>query len=124
MRDHRKLQAFEYADAFVLEVYKATRAFPKEEMFGLTSQLRRAAVSAAANIVEGAARDSKKDYERLLGIALASLREAGYYVGLSIRLGYMSQADGGALHAQYEHCAKVLSGLISGLRRVRPVAKQ
>jgi len=75
MRDHRKLKAFELADGLVMAVYQATRSFPKDELFGLTSQLRRAAVSVAANIVEGCARDGEKEYLNFLNLAFGSLRE-------------------------------------------------
>ncbi len=124
MQDHRKLKAFQLADAFVLAVYRATRSFPSEERFGLTSQLRRAAVSVPANIVEGCGRDGLKDYLRFLGIAFASLgiafaslRESGYYVGLAGRLGYLSESDEQLLQAQYDECARVLAGLVAGLRK-------
>ena len=92
MRDHRKLKAFELADGLVMAVYQATRSFPKDELFGLTSQLRRAAVSVAANIVEGCARDGEKEYLNFLNMAFGSLREAGYLIDLSTRLGYLANS--------------------------------
>ena len=69
MRDHTKLRAFELADEVALLVYKVTAGFPKEEVYGLTSQMRRAAVSVPSNIVEGCVRDSQADYLRFLNIA-------------------------------------------------------
>ncbi len=64
MRDHTKLKAFELADEVALLVYKITAVFPKEEMYGLTSQMRRAAVSVPSNIVEGCSRPSQTDFLR------------------------------------------------------------
>ena len=85
MRDHRRLKAFELADDLVLAIYKLTSSFPKDESFGLTSQLRRAAVSIATNIVEGCARSSEKDLLRFLDIAYGSAREVEYQLSLAHR---------------------------------------
>jgi four helix bundle protein len=89
-RNHERLRAFTFADEFVLCVYRETSGFPVEERFGLRSQIRRAAVSIAANIVEGSTRRSETDYIRFLEIALGSAGEADYLIGLSLRLGFLS----------------------------------
>ena len=75
MRDHTKLRAFELADEVTIMIYRVTRTFPREEIYGLTSQMRRAAVSIPSNIVEGCARNSQTEYLRFLEIAFGSLRE-------------------------------------------------
>ena len=116
MRDHRKLRAFELADDLVLRVYQVTRAWPKEELYGLTSQIRRAAVSVAANIVEGCARPTLPDYLHFLHRAHASLREVGYYINLSLRLGFLSESDHTDLSSRYEEASKTLFGLIKSLK--------
>lgn len=116
MRDHRKLQAFQFAHELVLSIYKCTADFPKQEMFGLTSQVRRAAVSVPANIVEGCARQSQKEYLNFLNIAFGSLREVGYYIELSKDLGYVTDSQQQSLSEQYTQCAKVLYGLIQSLK--------
>jgi len=85
-RDPYKLEAFLAADALVVEVYKASRAFPSEERYGLQSQIRRAAVSVAANLVEGCARPSQREYLHFVSIAIASASELRYLLELSVRL--------------------------------------
>ena len=119
MRDHRKLRAFELADALVLEVYKATKDFPREELYGLVSQLRRAAVSLPTNIVEGAARNTKKEYLQFLGIAFASLRETGYLLDLSSRLGFLEQAAAARLLEAQAETARVLAALVRSHRAAK-----
>lgn len=117
-RDHRKLKVFELADEMTVEVYRLTEGFPREEVFGLTSQMRRAAVSVAANIVEGSSRPSQTDYVRFLVMAKGSLQELGYYLHLSKRLGYVAQATFDSLYSQYDECARRLQALINALERL------
>lgn len=92
-RDHRTLDAFHLADELALAVYRATATFPVSERYGLQSQLRRAAVSAATNIVEGCARDGQGDYLRFLDIAFGSTRELLYLLSLAVRLSYLNEKE-------------------------------
>ncbi|MBN1506238.1 MAG: four helix bundle protein [Sedimentisphaerales bacterium] len=117
MRDHTKLRAFELANESVLAAYRATRGFPREELFGLTSQLRRAAISTASNIVEGCARNSEADFLHFLDTAYGSAREVEYHVGLAHRLGYLPDRSFAPLAAKCQETAKVLNGLIRSLHR-------
>lgn len=89
MRDHKKLRAFALTDDIAVGIYKITRSFPKEEMYGITSQMKRAAVSVVSNIVEGCARESQNEYRRFLEMAFGSLRELDYQFDLSIRLEFI-----------------------------------
>ena len=89
MRDHRRLRAFELADRLVLDVYRHTRTFPREGLFGLSAQIRRSSLSIPSNIVEGCARHSEADYVRFLDIAFASARELEYQPSIAERLGYV-----------------------------------
>jgi four helix bundle protein len=94
------------AHAFVLQVYAATRAFPKEELYGLTSQFRRAAVSIPANIAEGFRKHSEADKARFLNISEGSLEECRYYLILAHDLNYM---DNAALWPLSEEVARLLN---------------
>src|SRR5690242_13154098 len=87
-RTFQDLMAWQKAHEFVLAVYNTTSAFPKHETYGLSSQMRRAAVSVAANIAEGFRRRGRGDKTRFLNIAAASLEESRYYLILSRDLGY------------------------------------
>ena len=116
MRDHTKLRAFELADTLALAVYARTKAFPSAEMFGLVSQLRRAAVSAASNIVEGCARNSESDYLRFLDMAYGSAREVQYQLSIAHRLGFLSDTDYKEIESQAAETCKVLNGLIRSIR--------
>jgi four helix bundle protein len=117
MRDHSKLRAFELADQLALLIYRHTTGFPREEMFGLTSQMRRAAVSIASNIVEGCARDSHGDYVRFLDIAYGSARELDYQLSLAHRLGFLDESSFETVSKATLETCKVLNGLIRSLKQ-------
>ena len=90
---YRELKVWQKADELAMEVYSATKAFPKEEMYGLTSQIRRAALSVPTNIVEGYARKGDRELGRFISIAIGSLAETEYLLDFSTRLGYMQDKD-------------------------------
>ena len=116
MRDHRNLRAFQLADELVLDVYRATKTFPRDEMFGLTSQLRRAVVSIASNIVAGCARQSRGDFIRFLDTAFASAREVEYQLSIATRLEYLPAELASSLNDKVVETSKVTYGLLRSLR--------
>ncbi len=91
MRDYTKYEIWKLAHQFVLDIYQISENFPKNEVFGLTSQIRRAAVSVNLNIVEGCGRGSDQDFKRMLTIASGSAFEAEYSLLLAKDLGYISE---------------------------------
>jgi four helix bundle protein len=116
MRDHRKLQVFHLADELVTLVYRATRGFPRDETFGLTAQMRRCAVSIPANIVEGCARCSEREYRRFLEISFGSVRELGYFIELAARLNYLTRGVAEELRTAQGRTAAALTALIRARR--------
>lgn len=111
MFNFEKLETWQKAIAFADLVYEATRNFPADERFGLTNQMRRAAVSVSSNIAEGSARNSKNDYARFLEIATGSLFEVVSQSFVGRRQGFISEADFNKLYGAAEEQGKMLSGL-------------
>lgn len=111
MFNFEKLETWHKAIVFADLVYETTRNFPADERFGLTNQMRRAAISVSSNIAEGAARNSKNDYARFLEIATGSLFEVVSQSFVSQRQGFMSEMDFKKLYAAAEEQGKMLSGL-------------
>lgn len=90
---YKKLMVWEKADEMAYQIYLVSRNFPKEEQYGLTSQLRRAAISIPTNIVEGVGRQGKNETKQFSNIALGSLAETEYLLGFCHRLGFIGDAD-------------------------------
>lgn len=116
MRDFRELKVWHKAHALTLEVYRVTKLFPKEELYALTSQIRRAAVSIGANVAEGAGKTSRPDFGRFLQIALGSASELEYELLLSRDLGYLANPIYQQLSEQVIETKKMLTGFIQYLR--------
>ena len=117
MRDHRKLTAFHKADALVLSVYERTKLLPTDEKYVLRSQLRRSAISVPANIVEGCARTTTREYLNHLNIALGSAAELAYLLELTGRIYPPASGEGHSLPAQANEVIRLLVGLVDGVRR-------
>jgi four helix bundle protein len=96
----KKLEVWQLADELAKNVYRATKGFPKEEIYGITSQLRRATLSVRTNIVEGYSRRGDKELARFIDIALGSLAEVKYLLHFSHSLGYLSENTFNNLVAQ------------------------
>lgn len=112
----RKLNVWKKADELAFAIYKATVRFPREEIYGLTSQMRRAAVSVPANIVEGSSSFTSDEQRRFYNIARGSLTELEYFIEFSFRLGYLAEANFKSLVQMRDETGKLLNGLIKSTR--------
>ena len=122
MLKHHTLIAWQRADDLFIEIHRLTQtALPREERYELSSQLRRAAYSVPANIVEGYARQYRKEKFHFLNIASASLAEVGYGLHAAHRLGYLTPARYEALELQVRQVAAPLNGLLDRYRSGDPV---
>jgi four helix bundle protein len=117
MRPHQKLDVWSKALDFVVTVYKATESFPKEEKFGLTSQIRRAAVSIPANIAEGAGRKSSKEFAHFLSNAPGSASEVETELLIANRLGFIDRENYSTLNAALDEIGHMITGLTQHLER-------
>jgi four helix bundle protein len=123
MQDYRKLSVWEKAHSLVVSVYKVTRAFPKEEMFALTSQVRRACVSIPANIAEGCGRGGNVELGRFLQIASGSAHELEYHFLLATELGYLTSEEYDKINKQINEIKRMLSALIKKIKTEHPANK-
>ncbi|MHC5098035.1 MAG: four helix bundle protein [Planctomycetota bacterium] len=112
MKDFRELQVWHKAHKLALEVYKVSAAFPKEEIYSLTNQVRRAAVSIVTNIAEGCGRGSKKKLKQFLQISTGSASEVEYQILLSHELGYMDSKAYESINSGVQEVKKMLSSYI------------
>ncbi len=119
VQSYRQLIAWQKAMDFVAEVYRATRTFPKKEMYGLTSQLRRAAVSIPSNIAEGQGRQTTGEFRQFLGHARGSLLETETQVLLCERLDYLDNKTTKILIGHAAELGRILNGLMNSLEESR-----
>ena len=117
MKDYRKLKVWEKAHHFVLSLYEVTRSFPSDEKFGLTSQLRRAAVSIPSNIAEGCGRGNDGDLRRFCEISMGSATEVEYQLLLSFDLKLINQASFERLNDELIEVKRMLHGFVTTLRK-------
>ncbi len=120
IRNYRDLAVWQRGMDIALAVYEVTKSFPADERFGLTSQLRRAAVSVPANIAEGHARSSTKDYLRYVAIAIGSLAETATFTELAGRLGYGNIEELRRIFEMTTEERRMLRALQKSLRRRLP----
>ena len=113
---YRDLVAWRKAMILVVQIYRATRTFPKDELYGLTSQLRRAAVSVPSNIAEGQARYSRREFHHFLANARGSLAEVETQIMLASDLAYLPSKEADVLLIKAAEVGRILNGLIASTR--------
>jgi len=119
MKDFRSLKVWEKAHALTLTIYKTTKQFPKQELYALTSQIQRAAVSIPANIAEGCGKDSDAELKRYLLIAMGSSSELEYLLLLARDLGYLKGGDYESIKNDLVETRKMLNSFIQRLKATR-----
>ncbi|MGA2621744.1 MAG: four helix bundle protein [Thermoguttaceae bacterium] len=119
MKNFREVKAWEKGHALTLSVYQATASFPRDELFGLTSQLRRACASVPANIAEGCGRNSDGELRRYLEIAMGSASETEYHLLLARDLGYLRPQSYDKLNNDVTEVKRMLSAFINRLKDER-----
>jgi four helix bundle protein len=123
MQDYRKLSVWKKSHLLAISVYKATGVFPKEEMFTLTSQIRRASASIPANIAEGCGRGGGTELGRFLQIASGSAHELEYHLLLARELGYLKPEKHDKISDQVDEIKRMLSALTSKVKSEHAVKK-
>jgi four helix bundle protein len=118
MRNYRDLRVWEDAHQLTLAIYKVTQVFPKEERFGLTSQVRRASASIGANLAEGCGRRSDGEMARFVQIAMGSGAELSYHLLLARDLGFLENEKYASLSSVIDRVMKMLSALSGKIRNV------
>jgi len=111
MRPFEKLEVWQQSMRLVKAIYDLTKAFPKDEIYGLTSQMRRAAVSIPSNIAEGSARAGRKEYAYFINIAKGSLAELDTQLKIAVMLGYSSEKE--EINENIDHLGRLLTGLFN-----------
>ena len=119
MQDFRKLNVWQKAHELTLAIYRASRGFPQEERYGLTSQIRRCAVSIAANIAEGCGRSKSGDFTRFLEIASGSASELEYHLLLARDLHYLDHVTSEDLSRKVGEVKQMLSSLTQKVRQAK-----
>jgi len=124
MQDFRQLKVWEKAHRLTLSIYRLTEGFPKAEVYGLTAQLRRAAVSIPANIAEGRGLETDRAFGRFLRIALGSAFEVEYEMLLARDLGYIGEEIAGRIQKEIEEVKRMLTALIQTVKnRTNAIAR-
>ncbi len=116
MKTYKDLLVWQKAMSFVTKIYETTRSFPKEESYGLTSQIRRCAISIPSNIAEGFGRNSKNEFVRFLQIAMGSLFEIQTQLEISTNLEYLKKIEFKEIYSQSREIERMVSSLIKTIR--------